>query len=81
MTKIWSAIVAILTAITGALFIRNRYVEDKNEKLESEIKVKDKKEEIRKDQGKARTEILEDEKRRIKDADTSGYTADDLNKL
>lgn len=81
MTKIWATIGAIITAIIGGLFMRNRYVENKNDELEHEIKIKDKQTEIRRDQDQSKSEILEDEKKRIKNAHAPGYTADDLNKL
>ena len=63
--------------LAGLLKIRNAQYKDTKDKLE----VREKAVEIRKDQDEAKTEILTEETDRVKKADRTGYTADDLNKL
>lgn len=79
--KIWTWITGGLLALAGILAgmlkIRNTQYKDTKDKLE----VREKAVEIRKGQEEAKTEILIEEKQRVKKADRTGYTADDLNKL
>lgn len=63
--------------LAGLLKIRNTQYKNTKDKLE----VREKAVEIRKDQEEAKTEILTEETERVKKADRTGYTADDLNKL
>lgn len=79
--KIWTwitgGLLALVGILAGLLKIRNTQYKDTKDKLE----VREKAVEIRKDQDEAKTEILTEETDRVKKADRTGYTADDLNKL
>jgi len=76
-TWITGGLLTLVGILAGLLKIRNAQYKDTKDKLE----VREKAVEIRKDQDEAKTEILTEETDRVKKADRTGYTADDLNKL
>jgi hypothetical protein len=78
---IWAKVTTALTAVVVILAAAIKFKSAENSRLQREIKVKDKKEEIRKDQIEAKNEILEEEKQRVKDTNKSGSRADRLNRL